>query len=55
MFSDEWDWYGNGMCLFGRYKALCRSIGVCSRHRYDEDDEGMTEEERNALMTSQNL
>lgn len=40
MYSHEWDWDGNGMCYLNRYKALCKSIGVCRNHRYDEDDEG---------------
>lgn len=40
MYSHEWDWDGNGMCYLNRYKALCKSIGVCRHHRYDEDDKG---------------
>ena len=27
--SDEWDNYGNGMCLLSRFKALTKSYSCC--------------------------
>ena len=42
MYSDEWDSSGLGECSRMRYIAFVRAEMMCKRHRFDEDDEGMT-------------
>lgn len=49
MYSDEWDSSGLGECRRMRYIAFVNDIGVCSRHRYDEKDEGMSALEMSEL------
>lgn len=49
MYSDEWDSSGLGECSRMRYIAFVYVNGVCRRHRYDEEDEGMSALEMSEL------
>lgn len=55
MHSDEWDWYGCGLCYLRPFSVVVKSGFVCTHHRFDEDDEGMGEYERQLVLGSQNL
>lgn len=42
MYSDEWDSTGFGECQGICYIAFVRADMVCKRHRFNEEDEGIT-------------
>ena len=49
MYSRNWDIHDLGECYKWRYWSFVRANGVCRWHRYDEEDEGMSELEISEL------